>query len=949
MARPPRAAARVYGADLGRPGAKDDERTHLMRLRAGFLSLGLMMGMFVSGCGDDGETKPAVTTGPPLDDYLYAPISCAYQCPNSSCEEATKPYSCLAMGAWDKIAHYPECPAWDGKYPAVVSGKCAASEPSGDAVKRPGVDAMSGARILPDGRTVKTAGSEFNFNEPELSGSMTTGMVPIPGTPYVVVVDTGKDIHAVRVVDTGKIGVSDPVAGIVLFPPPMRLNSSLTFVAPNRVYVASDYGEIFALSADPVTGALSLDAAENLPLPMNGEEVYYVAGVAASPDGKKLVASGVETSNALVFDIDPASPSYKKLLGSVDIGDTEAFSVYFDPNDAAGQFAYVPIWRGTSVVEINVGNPAAPKVSRSFSAEKNPQGIAFLDARWMAVANDFGESISLIDRVSGASTSIPIEFEPGLKGLDVSYLAFDTAQSRLYVLLAALNAIAAYDVDLTKDPPVFTPKGRLSTSWWPSAAAVLGDGSLAVTSLRGKGIGPLLTPADIGDGDGDAQMRGAIQKIPAPTDADFTAGTQMVAESVAVGARPGYPKLTCADSAKDFPVPETNTEGPSPHLEHIIFIVRENKTFDSLFGDVPGMEGEPAYAMKSTPEEMDRIWTNFRELAKGFTVSDNFYNLAIKSTQGHQWTTYGRTTDFCERTWSLDSRVVPLCGVASPGKPVEGSLFDWLASQSVDYDILGEIVGVPAKAPPGKNPVDALYPGGPFQHIDYNDVEKSCYGAIRARVKCNLGSFVYMTLPNDHTIGLSPDNPTPELMCAVNDEATGMIVDAISHSPLWASSLIVITEDDPQQGGDHIDYHRTPLVLISPWVKRGYVSKTHIDVASLHKIFAHVLGLPYPNVIVKNAGLPLDMFTSTPDFTPYVYKPRTWPLECGTGATGAEQALTASWDFKNVDDQPGLSEQVMRWMRKKQLTELSPEMTREIEARKARRASGITGDDEDDD
>ncbi len=913
------------------------------------LVMGMSLGFLALSCGDDGDPAPPSPAVPNYEDFAYAPTSCAYLCPNSSCEEATKPYSCPAMGEWPKIAHLPECPAWDGKYPEAVQGKCTASEPTGDAIKRPGIDASTGARILPDGRTVKPSGAEFNFDEPELSGSITTALAPIPGTPFVLVVDTGKDNHAVRVVDTTKIGVSDPVAGFVLFTPPMRLNSSLAYVAPNRVYVASDYGEVFALSVDTQTGSLALSPGDALPLPMNGDEPYYVAGVAASPDGKKLVVSGVESSNSLVFDIDPASPNYKTMVGSVDIGTKEAFSVYFDPNDAASAFAYVPVWRSTNVIEIDVSNPAAPKVSRSFAAEKNPQGMAFLDSRWMVVANDFGETISLIDRVSGKSTSIPVEFEPGLKGLDVSAVAFDAAQSRLYVLLAALNAIAAFDVDLTKDPPVFTAKGRLASAWWPSAISVLADGSLAVTSLRGKGIGPLLEYADIGDGEGSSQMRGAIQKIAAPTDADFSAGTQMVAQAVAVGARPGYPALSCDGGAKDFPVPETNTEGPSPHIQHVFFVVRENKTFDSLLGDLPNVEGDPQYAMKLTTAEMDRIWTNFRELGKTFTMSDNFYNLAIKSTQGHQWTTHGRTTDFCERTWSLDSRQVPLCGVASPGKPVEGSLFDWLVNNSVPFDILGEIVGVPSKAPPGKNPVDALYPGGPFQHIDYNDLEKSCHAAIRARVKCDLGSFVYMTLPNDHTVGVSPENPTPEVMCAVNDEATGMMVDAISHSPLWASSLIVITEDDPQQGGDHIDYHRTPLVLISPWVKRGYVSKTHIDVASLHKVFAHVLGLPYPNVIVKNAGLPLDMFTSTPDFTPYVYKPRTWPLECGMGATGAEQALTKSWDFKNVDDQPGLGEQVMRWMRKKQLQELPPELLQQVEARNKRRALGIAEVDEDDD
>jgi hypothetical protein len=197
-----------------------------------------------------------------------------------------------------------------------------------------------------------------------------------------------------------------------------------------------------------------------------------------------------------------------------------------------------------------------------------------------------------------------------------------------------------------------------------------------------------------------------------------------------------------------------------------------------------------------------------------------------------------------------------------------------------------------------------------------------------------------MTLPNDHTHGLSPTTPTPETFCAVNDEATGTVLDALSHSPDWPSTLVLITEDDPQDGGEHVDHHRTPLVVVSPWVRRGYVSKTHIDVASVHKLVAHVFGIPYPSVSVANAALPLDLFTSTPDYTPFVMKSRTWPLACGTKTTDAEQRLTNSWDFEEVDEQPGLSSQITRWMRGRQLDTLPAPILRKVEAREAKKARG---------
>jgi hypothetical protein len=886
--------------------------------------------------GTSGSTGGA--GGQDVDTFLSAPTSCAYDCPNAGCAENTTPYACPAMGGWDAIPHLDACGGWDGAYPVPEPGACSATAPTGAALRRTGSD-PSGARILPDGRAIKPAGSEWAFDEADQVGGSTSAVAAVPGTRFVLAVDTGNDDHAVRAVDTSLVGVQSPVTGFVKFTAPSSpLNGSVAFVAPGRVYVATGYGVVQALTFDPATGALTRDDASSLSLPPVDGGVWYVSSVAASPDGRRLVVTSVTETSALVFDVDPASATYRQQLGAVDLGQKESFGAFFDGHDPSGTRAYVSMWAGRKVLELDLTDPAAPNVARSFATDKNPQGVAFLDPRWMAVANDFGETISVVDRTSGAVTSVAVELDAGegLHGLDVSGLAWDEKGSRLYATLAGVNAVAAYDVDLGASPPALVPAGRLPTSWWPSGIVAHADGGLTVVNLRGHPIGPF----DDQGGQGDNRMKGSVEHLPAPTAADLAAGEAQVAETLAVGAQAGYPTVACPAGESDFPVPATNTLGPSPSIKHVFFIVRENKTFDALFGDLPGVEGDPALTLHATTSQMDHVWPNLRDLARAFTVSDNFYSLAVKSTQGHHWTTYGRASDYCERTWSDDFRL-PVCGITDLGRPAEGSLFEWLQRNDLRYDILGEVVGSPLTTPATFNPVDVRYPGGPFQNIDYNDLEKACYTAGRVRVACDLGSFVYLTLPNDHTEGLAPTSPTPDTMCAVNDEATGLFLDALSHSPYWASSLVVLTEDDPQQGGDHVDYHRTPLVLISPWVKRHYVSRTHVDVASLHKIFAHVLGLPYPNLIVKSAGLPLDAFTSTPDFTPYTYVTHAVPLGCGEGVTQAEQRLTASWDFRQVDAQPGLGEQVRRWMRGEQLTELPPRLLAEVKAREDRKARGL--------
>ena len=910
-----------------------------------------------SGGSGGSTTTTTTTTTVDVDEFMVAPKSCAYTCPDEmGCPEKETPYACPSMGPWAEIPHLDTCPSdYDGTtLPDPVNGKCTVSAPTGAALRFPGKDAADPAKyVLPDGRTTHPAGAVWAFNEPDVEGGTTSAIAAVPGTPYVLTLDTGPDDHAVRAVDTSKIASGeDPVTSVVKFSPPSWLNSGIAYVPGGRVYVATAYGKVQALSFDPATGTLAMDDASSLTLPTDPNKLWYVSGVAVSPDGKRLVASAVNEKEVVVFDIDPLSPNYQQIVGKVGIGAQETYGVYIDPADTLGTRAYVPVWGSKKLVEIGLDDPAQPTVKRTFATDQNPQSVAFLDAKWMVVANDFGETLSVIDRVTGDITQVPVDFAPDLRGLDVSSVAYDAVNSRLYALLAGINAVAAYDVDLAQSPPKFTLLGRLGTGWWPSGLVVQPDGSLIVTNLRGKPLGVFDSPDKFGGPDtpsGHRRMRGSVQQIPAPSAGDLAAGTADVEASVSVADLPGYPEVTCPSGAMDFPVPPTNTMGPSKLIERIIFIVRENKTFDAVLGDLEGVTGDPQYTLKETTADMDKVWPNFRDLARTFTVSDNFYNLAVQSTQGHQWTTYGRTTDFCERTWSADARTVPLCGVGDVGRPEQGSVFDWVQKGGVRYDVLGEIVGSPETLPADYSPIDGKYPGGPFQNITYPDVEKACHFAARIRVACDLHSFVYMTLPNDHTVGVDPTNPTPETMCAVNDEATGMVIDALSHSPEWPKTLVVITEDDPQQGGDHVDYHRTPLVLVSPWVKRGYVSKTHIDVASLHKLFAHILGLPYPSVPVAKAGLPLDIFTSTPDYTPYTYQLHKWPIACGAAASKIESRLTKSWDFDVPDAQPGLGDQVMRWMRGRQLTEMPAGLGAEIEAREARKAAGLAPILEDDD
>jgi hypothetical protein len=633
------------------------------------------------------------------------------------------------------LPHAAACPAWDGKYPDPASAKsaCTATSASGDAIKYAGPDpADATITVLPDGRRVQAMGKEWLFTDADVQPNAPVNVLPVPGTSWLLVVDMGYETHAVRVVDATKLGgATSPQSASVAFPLPSTLNAPIAFVAPDLVLVATGDGAVQALALDTATGALKKDDTRSIPLPQSvndqGKQAnWYVGGLAVSPDGSKLVVTGVFDTRALVVDL---KTTYGKILGQVDIGRGGTFACAFDPSDAAGHVAYATLWGGHALVAIDVSDPAAPKVSQRFKIDKNPQGMAFLGARFMAVANDMGDSLALVDRMASTVTAVPADVAGALPGVEPSNLAYDATNKVLYATLAGANAVGAWSVDESTTPPTLTPRGRIPTSWWPSSVAVTSDGSVAITSMRGHSSGALDQGFPPDDGDSMHGMKGALQLVPAPSATDLQAGEAKVKAFDDVGALAGAPTVTCPNGENDFPLPPTNTEGPSKKIDHVIFVLRENKTFDGVLGDLSTVNGDATLALKQSPADMDKLWLNFRNLVRAFATSDDYYTDAELSNQGHTWTTFGRETDFDERTWALNgysrnlwtSPIQPQ-GTSDQGSPIEGSLFAWLEQQHVDFNVCGEAEGSPPARPDGTSATDANYPGGFVQDIGYPDV-----------------------------------------------------------------------------------------------------------------------------------------------------------------------------------------------------------------------------------
>ena len=353
-------------------------------------------------------------------------------------------------------------------------------------------------------------------------------------------------------------------------------------------------------------------------------------------------------------------------------------------------------------------------------------------------------------------------------------------------------------------------------------------------------------------------------------------------------------------------------------LPHVIVVVRENKTYDAYFGNLeledgtPHGNGDPSLTLIPT-EEIPEIIPNTQELARQFVVGDNYYSLAEQSVQGHVLTTTGRTTDFVERswltTWGRGFWRFPPQGVNDPlGYPEEGSLFDWLEESGVSVSNFGEVVGARNVGPA------AGYPGLVY-NLNVEDVAKATWVNQQMQDRCRLKTFTYILLPNDHTYGRRIGYPTPRSMIADNDAAVGLLIDGLSHSTHWPRSVVFVIEDDPQDGGDHVDNHRSPLLVVSPWVKRGHVASVHYNESSIYRTVSLILGLDPLNAYWANASPMYDAFTSTPDYTPYEHIPRRWPREANPADGSAMAAISQRWDFSKPDEQPGLSRLLWRHLR----------------------------------
>ncbi len=531
----------------------------------------------------------------------------------------------------------------------------------------------------------------------------------------------------------------------------------------------------------------------------------------------------------------------------------------------------------------------------------SPNSVA-MGSRYAYVSNATNDLITIIDwKKNKMVGEIFLHADPRIdkfRGLMPFGLTLSPDEKTLYVACLGFNAVAVVDVVSKK------VKGYIPTGWGTTRVVLTGNGKqLLILSARGYGAGPnggkgFVAPPQ-GTYIGDIQL-GTFQIVDVPDAATLALYTRQVLENT-------FREVQFFDDGKN-PCPPLPGLRKSP-IKHIVYITKENRTYDEVLGQIASAKGDPTLARFGENvsvgdlNQVD-IMPNHLKLARTWAFSDNFYCDSDASIHGHHWMLGTMANEYVEANYHARSDFRPFSKAPGRRMPATiggidpedynetGGLWEHMARNGISYFSFGQsnefagsfeewndtIFGTahPVPWPLPKVLLDRTCMD--FAGYNMNIPDQLRVAQFEREFERRWGSgsepfpqFISMQLPNDHGTGPRPRDGYPYLhsYMADNDLALGRVLEYLSHTPYWKDMLVIVTEDDPQGGVDHIDAHRSILMLAGPYVKRGYVSNRHANFGSILRLIYTLLGLPPVNQYDATATLLDDYFTATPDYTPY--------------------------------------------------------------------------------
>ncbi len=546
------------------------------------------------------------------------------------------------------------------------------------------------------------------------------------------------------------------------------------------------------------------------------------------------------------------------------------------------------------------------KQVKSVRVGLHPSGMAASrGGRFVYVANANSDSVSVIDTKSDeVAETIPCRPEARLPfGSGCNALALSPDGGTLYAACGTNNCVAVVRLGRKASegdgdrPERSARAGLIPTAWYPGAVLLSADGkTLFVANV--KGVGSLSQPRPAAKGKNSHDHLGSVSIIPVPDATQLAEYTRQVnANNRLAYSLAGLEKPRAG--AKPVPVPRRHGE-PSV-FKHVIYVIKENRTYDQVFGDMKEGNGDANLCIFG-----EEVTPNHHALARQFTLFDNFYCSGVLSADGHTWVNEAYVSDYLEKSFGGFTRSYPDDGSDPLAYVPTGFLWDNALLHKRTFRNYGEYV---------RNTFEPKSAKWADLYRDYRDGTRNVKVAVRANLKSlerythpgypwfpllmpdvyraklfieelkeyekkgELPNLIYVTLPCDHTNGLNEGWPTPRAMVADNDLALGRIVEAVSRSRYWKDTCVFVVEDDPQNGFDHVDAHRTVVLAVSPYTRRKFVDHTNYNQTGLVKTIELVLGLPPMNQLDLSATPLRGCFQEAPDLTPYTCVPNRIRLD----------------------------------------------------------------------
>src|SRR5262245_52621379 len=751
-----------------------------------------------------------------------------------------------------------------------------------------------GSILAPNGRTLTPAGTHIGVNDRPL------GMAVSPdGSLLAVVTGSNFSARALHLIDVQTLtpkqtlGIASSFVGVAFNP-----GGDTPYVGggtSNDVKIFKASGGMFAAAGTiPISGG---------PQP---------SGLTLNADGSRLYVALNQTHEVAVID------TATRAVTRVKVG----IYPYTAVISADGRKVYVSNWGGKVpgpadftdgqnpvVVDRRTGIPRSGEVAvldtpanaivKHIDVGLHPTGMSLSPSGdRVYVTNANSDTVSVIDTATDTVAKTLVVGERGpeqaqLLGSSPNAVAVSPNGRTVFVANGAANAVAVVDADGTGGDAV---RGLIPTGWYPTAVAVDRSGAQLFVA-DGYGFGSIAPTPASREGRSFVDRVGVVSMLPVPDRGQLARFTQQVRRNNRglppdADGNDGDHGNAAADGGA-VPIPRNIGQG-SP-IKHVFYIIKENRTYDQVFGDLPQGNGDPSLV------EFGRdVSPNHHALAEQFVLLDNYYGPGDQSALGHRWVLQSYPSDWVHKYGNGRNNQNPM--LLGP----TDAIYDHAKARGLSVRAYGERGAntiTPANATwtdiynDWKSGTSKVNIAAQAIIVGLRDVYHPRYPAAESRVPDQYRADIFLkefaqfekdgTLPNlmllllydDHTEGTSPGFPTPRAAVADNDLALGRIVDAISHSRYWKESAIFVTEDDSQDGLDHVDGHRTVGLVISPYVKHGRVDSTFFSIVNMFRTIEQILGLSPVNQFDAAAEPMFGIFTPKPDLTPYSARPNQIPLD----------------------------------------------------------------------